>query len=154
MKFKNPANGHVESFTAPWLLAFLFGGFYFIAVGLWRPLLIWMLLSALLFGSMGPSAIVLVVIINVVFAAAAGILLRDAHLRKGWIEVADDSSSDGAPGAPMAPATLGPPAVGLRKCPFCAEEIKAEAIKCKHCGSDVATAQVAPRAEGEWAHPV
>ena len=24
-----------------------------------------------------------------------------------------------------------------RKCPFCAEEIRREAVKCKHCGSDV-----------------
>ncbi|HGO5393645.1 TPA: zinc ribbon domain-containing protein [Klebsiella michiganensis] len=28
-------------------------------------------------------------------------------------------------------------AEGLVKCPFCAEMIKPEAIKCKHCGSDI-----------------
>ncbi|ELV7527139.1 zinc ribbon domain-containing protein [Edwardsiella ictaluri] len=26
---------------------------------------------------------------------------------------------------------------GMKKCPFCAELVKQEAIKCKHCGSDI-----------------
>lgn len=30
---------------------------------------------------------------------------------------------------------------GKRKCPYCAESIRAEAKKCKHCGADVEPAQ-------------
>ena len=38
-----------------------------------------------------------------------------------------------------APAQLAAPAepVAMKKCPFCAEDVRAAAIKCKHCGSSL-----------------
>lgn len=44
-----------------------------------------------------------------------------------------------APNAAQLAETLGEHG-DLKKCPFCAEAVKREAIKCKHCGSNLATA--------------
>ncbi len=39
----------------------------------------------------------------------------------------------------------------MKKCPFCAEEIQDEAIKCKHCGEFLTVAPARPPA-GRWYH--
>ncbi|AIJ06985.1 MULTISPECIES: zinc ribbon domain-containing protein [Edwardsiella] len=39
---------------------------------------------------------------------------------------------------------------GMRKCPFCAELVKKEAIKCKHCGSDIPAFNVAKESNVDY----
>lgn len=51
--------------------------------------------------------------------------LREHAAKPGWTEV---------------PEPLNAPPAGLKRCPYCAEDVKVEAIKCKHCGSDLTAA--------------
>lgn len=135
MRFRNPANGYEEEVTN-WsrLFAFLFGLFYFAYKGLWRHVLIqlaamWAALS-LFYGAAAAPLFFL----WACYAIAAPSLLRSGYLRKGWKPVGGAAGAELAQefGARVEVATS-------RKCPFCAEEILPQAIKCKHCGSDVSS---------------
>ena len=138
MRFRNPANGYEEEVTN-WsrLFAFLFGFFYFAYKGLWRHVLIqlaamWAAVS-LFYGAAGAPLFFL----WAGYAIAAPGLLRSGYLRKGWKPVG------GAAGSELAREYGGQVDVATnRKCPLCAEEILPQALKCKHCGSDIsATAE-------------
>lgn len=123
MQFKNPANGHIESKSAPWLWTLLFGGLYFVASGLWAHVVIWSALVLALFWGMGNYAFIFVLLLQLLYAAFAEDIVTNSYLRKGWAKM--DGSEDSNQSS-------------SKQCPYCAEDIKREAIKCKHCGSELA----------------
>lgn len=156
MEFRNPENGYTESRSAPWLWTLLFGGFYFAAIGLWTPFVLWILIAIALVALLHVAGMLLMTIVWLVFAVMAPNLVRNSYLRRGWVEVSSSADSPLAgrvevpnrTASPPTAATSRPSQVGseYRRCPFCAEEIRIEAIKCKHCGSAV---EPAPRVGGQ-----
>jgi len=128
MKFRNPQNDHVIEKSAPSLWAFLFGGFYFLVNACWAAMFVWFALAISFIALAGPGAVVIMFVVNIIYAVLAPTIIRDAYLRKGWSKEGEDNSS--------ATPTF-------KKCPFCAEAIRYEAIKCKHCGSDLPSVEPA-----------
>ena len=56
----------------------------------------------------------------------------DAAMHKGEVQEEGDAAT-----APQPTRTQSPLLVSPEHCPFCAEEIKFSAIKCKHCGEAI-----------------
>ena len=156
MRFKNPANGYVEERGLYSLWTLLFGPLYFLVAGLWRPLGLWVMLGVVLYSSFGPPATLFMIMTNIVQAVMAESMVRAAYLRRGWADVTngEPAPKESEPAASSAAKPAGVSGASeTRLCPMCAEEIKAAAIKCKHCGSDV-PALPAPTRDYRFDHPV
>jgi hypothetical protein len=138
--FENPANGHKEEVgIGASIGVLLFGALYLAVQGLWRHVFIWLAVVAVpsALGG-GPALILFLPVACFAYAFTIQSILASDYLRKGWREVGPEAV--GKPDLttdrfmdPVEPSA--PP--NTKTCPFCAEEIKFEVIKCKHCQSDL-----------------
>ena len=140
--FENPANGYREAISGGDSLAVaLLGAIYLAFRGLWPHVFVWLLIVVLP-SFAAPFFIFTVPILSICYALSIQGILANRYFARGWREVSEDATTSvtqRTTPAYISPAVRAPykPLPSARKCPFCAEEIKAEAVKCKHCHSDL-----------------
>lgn len=141
--FENPANGHRE--TIAWtdaLGAALFGILYLATKGLWGATFVWLVSAIILLGGLGPAGFVILIPTQILISCAVPAILANRYLHHGWREVIEAQQPsrieepDPIERFKARQPTVQPPP-DTKACPFCAEEIKATAIRCKHCQADL-----------------
>ena len=122
--YENKGTGIRDEFYHAPLWTFLFGAIYLAIRGLWGHAAIYFIINFIIILSAGPVVLFSLLATSTIYAICVNGILRRKYLLNDWIEVKPGSS-------------VGSWDKQKKSCPFCAEEILAEAIKCKHCGSSI-----------------
>ncbi|WP_158592196.1 DUF2628 domain-containing protein [Noviherbaspirillum sedimenti] len=141
--FENPANKHREEVDSGASIAVFFFGVLYLAIkGLWGHVFIWLVIVVpMTIATGGPGLILFLPLASIIYAAIIQGIVSNSYLKKGWMElhevenVGPDLVTDTFMNRSVAPTKP-----EMKRCPFCAEDVKYEAVKCKHCQSDLSFA--------------
>ena len=92
--FEDPRNSHREEVNG-WASAgaLCFGLFYFAVKGIWRHVVIQLLLIVLFFATLEAPGMMFAMLMWVIYAAMAQNIVASNYLRNGWREVSSMSAS-------------------------------------------------------------
>lgn len=139
-KFVNPQGTFAEEVGVEITIStFFFGPLALMIYGLWVPFFTYVLIMTVALFIHPGVAVLTWIFLTITFTWMVSDLKIESLLRAGWTEVKikgdskpDEKKEVDEPGDEKILSL--PP---IKQCPFCAEDVKFEAIKCKHCGSDL-----------------
>lgn len=109
---------------------------YLLYKGLRGHVLIWSFLVIVPTLAFTPLIMFTLPTASIAYAIGIQEILARSYLNKGWREVKDDSTEPSISHVATVP-TQTTAVIDTKLCPYCAEEVKAAAIRCKHCQSDL-----------------